>query len=462
MLNGAKVLVVDDELSMREFLEILLTRQGCALTMASDGKDAIERIDTHAFDLIISDLKMPEVTGLDVLHHAKKKQPEAEVILVTAFATAETALKAIREGAYDYLTKPFKVEEILATLERAYEKRSLVRDNLNLRNQLKSTFKLDRLIGRSRHMQQVFELIRKVASSKTSILISGESGTGKELVARAIHSTGDRSNAPFVAVNCGAIPDTLMESELFGHEKGAFTGASQPKDGLFIAANKGTIFLDEIGELAPAMQVKLLRVLQERKVKPVGSTKEKDIDVRVITATNRDLDEEIEAQRFRPDLFYRLNVIPIAIPPLRDRRTDIPLLIEHFLMQFSAQSGQPKPEITPEALSLLSQYHYPGNVRELENLVERAFTLSTENRIDAQSLPELTKIPEQDCKNDDLLPETGIDLDKYLSAIEKRYILHAIKKTNGNRTEAARFLGMSTRSIRYRLSKFGLESDDSN
>ncbi|MCK5798786.1 MAG: sigma-54-dependent Fis family transcriptional regulator [Deltaproteobacteria bacterium] len=455
MLQGASILVVDDERSMREFLEILLDRQGCSVTLAEGGKRAQELIDTEAYDVVITDLKMPNVSGLDVLASAQRQQPDAEVIMITAFASTETAIQAMKDGAYDYLTKPFKVDEILVTIERALEKRRLVRDNASLRQQLVGHFQLNELVGRSDAMQQIFSLIRKIAPTPTSVLISGESGTGKELVARAIHAQSHVAEGPFVAVNCGAIPDALIESELFGHKRGAFTGAAEEHQGLFVAANSGTLFLDEIAELPPPMQVKLLRALQERRIKVVGDTRERPIDVRVIAATNRDLDEEVAAGRFRTDLFYRLNVIPVHVPPLRDHREDIPLLTEHFLQKFVARTNRDVTGLTPDALSLLYNYHFPGNVRELENLVERAVTLATTSRVDASALPELNPTTPPVAAVTEL-PEGGLDLDRHIGAIEKDFLLAALARTTGNQTEAAQLLGMSLRSIRYRLAKYGI------
>ncbi|PID37933.1 MAG: Fis family transcriptional regulator [Deltaproteobacteria bacterium] len=458
MLQGAAILVVDDERSMREFLEILLRQKGCTVILAEGGQRARDLLDERDFDVVITDLKMPEVSGLDVLAHARKQRPETEVIMVTAFATAETAIKAMKDGAYDYLTKPFKVDEIIVTVERALEKRTLLRDNAVLRQQLGDRYKLHDLIGRSEPMQALFELIRKVAPARTSVLISGESGTGKELVARAIHAQSERASRPFVAVNCGAIPSALIESELFGHTRGAFTGANQASTGLFKAADGGTLFLDEIAELDPSMQVKLLRALQERRVKPVGGVEELSIDVRVIAATNRDLDEEVEAQRFRSDLFYRLNVLPLTLPPLRSRQQDIPLLTDHFVRRFAAQSGRRITGLTPEAMELLCSYHYPGNVRELENLVERAVILATGPQVDESALPELKRRKTPTSENPAVLPEGGLDLDRHIGEVEKSLLLTALERSHGNRTEAARMLGITLRSIRYRLSKYGVES----
>jgi two-component system, NtrC family, response regulator PilR len=461
MTIAGKILVVEDERSMREFLEILLRRNHHQVTAAPSGQAGCELLGAQEFDLVITDLKMPGVDGLQVLERSKSAYPDTEVIMVTAFATAETAISAMRRGAYDYLTKPFKVDEILVTVQRALEKRALVRDNLVLREELRGRYRLDRMVGRSAAMQDLFTMIRRVAASRTNVLIMGESGTGKELVAHAIHTISDRADHPFIPVNCGAIPDALIESELFGHVRGAFTGASSDKTGLFAAAHGGTIFLDEIAELDQQMQVKLLRTLQERTIKPVGAVAEREVDVRIVAASNRNLEEEVAQGRFRSDLFYRLNVIPILVPPLREREEDIPLLAEHFLRKFAAETGRTVRTITPEAMGLLCRYSYPGNVRELENLVERAVTLAPSDTIDATSLPELRapSSPEH-VAVEVALPDEGMDLDAHVAEIEKELLQRALARAGGNRAEAAKILRISLRSLRYRLAKYALDSDD--
>jgi len=449
---------VDDERSMREFLEILLQRMGHEVRVAEGGAAGLDELQNREFDLVITDLKMPKVGGMRIVEETKKHHPDTEVIIVTAFATAETAISAMKQGAYDYLTKPFKVDEISAVIDRALEKRSLVRDNTTLRRELEERHRLEDLVGRSDEIKKVFDIIRKVAATTTSVLIMGESGTGKELAARAVHVLSKRSEQPFVPINCGAIPDSLMESELFGHVRGSFTGASSDKEGLFAAANGGTVFLDEIAELSQPMQVKLLRTLQERTIKPVGATKEKNVDIRVIAATNQALDEQVGEGNFRSDLFYRLNVIPLRLPPLRERREDIALLVDHFLRKFAAASGQKIRGVTPAAMALLARYHYPGNVRELENLIERAVTLNSGDEIDASALPELNRRANPTADFDVTeLPKNGLDLDAHMSEIERELVMQAMDRTGGKRTDAARLLGISLRSIRYRLSKFGVD-----
>ncbi|MCS6913236.1 MAG: sigma-54 dependent transcriptional regulator [Myxococcota bacterium] len=455
----ARILVVDDERSMRDFLRICLAREGHQVVLADSPSAASECIANHPqFDVVITDLKMQNGSGLDVLTNVKERSPETQVVVITAYATPETAIAAMKQGAYDYITKPFKVDEIQVVIQRALEKRSLLRDNVELREALQGRFRLDRMVGKSPCMQQIFDMIKRVAPSKTSILVGGESGTGKELVARAIHHQSPRSEAPFVPVNCGAIPDSLIESELFGHVKGAFTGATSDREGVFAAANGGTIFLDEIGELSAPMQVKLLRVLQERKIKPVGGSREIEVDVRVVAATNRDLESEVERGAFRRDLFYRLNVIQIILPPLRARREDIPLLAEHFLRKQAASVGKPITGLTPEAMKALCDYDFPGNVRELENIIERAVILETSHLITRSSLPELTPRRKLPVAATELgVPPEGIDLERVLGEIERDLLLKALEQAGHVRKEAAKLLNISLRSLRYRMAKHGVD-----
>jgi len=467
-----KILVVDDEQSMREFLGICLRRAGHEVTVVQSGSEAVDRLRALPIDVVVSDLKMPGgLDGLGLLQAIKSgtilraavagSPPTAidpEVILVTAFATTDTAVAAIKQGAYDYLTKPFQVDEINAVIGRALEKRALVEDNLALRDQLAGRARLAQLLGKSRAMQKVFELITKIHSVKTSVLITGESGTGKELVARALHSEGARAKLPFIAVNCGAIPEELMESELFGHKRGAFTGAVSETLGMFQEASGGTLFLDEIGELSLGLQVKLLRALQERKVKQVGATEELEIDVRVIAATNRDLETEVSRGAFRADLYYRLNVIELRLPPLRHRREDIPLLAEHFLRRFSLEHNRSS-RLSPEAMRRLESYEFPGNVRELENIIERAVALSSSALIGVSDLPE-TKTPKIATPQPPTqLPAEGVDLDQLVSDYERSWVLRALEQTSGVRKRAATLLGISFRSLRYRLEKLGIEKE---
>jgi two-component system response regulator PilR (NtrC family) len=434
--------------------------------VAQSGGEAIERLGAEPVDVVVTDLQMPGgIDGLGLLRAIKQRElpppgGDPEVILVTAFATTDTALAAMKQGAYDYLTKPFQIDEINAVIGRALEKRALVEDNLALREKLAGRARLAQLLGKSRAMQKVFELIGKIHSTRTSVLITGESGTGKELVARALHSEGNRAKLPFVAVNCGAIPEELMESELFGHRKGAFTGAIADTPGLFQEAGGGTLFLDEIGELSLGLQVKLLRVLQERKVKAVGAAEEVEVDVRVIAATNRDLEAEVARGAFRADLYYRLNVIEVSLPPLRHRREDIPLLAEHFLRKFGVEHGR-APRMSAEAMRRLESYDFPGNVRELENLVERAVALSSSSMIGLSDLPDVrpSKMASS-AEAPSAFPDEGVDLDRLIADYERSWVLRALEHTGGVRKRAATALGISFRSLRYRLVKLGIDKGD--
>ncbi len=455
------ILIVDDERSMREFLGIYLRREGYRIEAAPGGTEAMAALKSRTFDLVITDLRMPDGDGLQILSEAKRLHPDTEVIVVTAFSTTETAIAAMKAGAHDYLTKPFKIDEVTLVVDRAMEKRRLARDNLALRDEIKGRYKLDRLLGKSQPMQRVFDLLSKVASTRTSVLLVGESGTGKELAARALHELSPRTG-PFVAVNGGAITETLLESELFGHVKGSFTGAGTDKQGLFEAANGGTLLLDEVADLPVAMQVKLLRVLQERKVKPVGGVTEREVDVRIVAATNRDLEAEVDKAMFRQDLYYRLNVIQVRLPPLRERREDLPLLVDHFVRKFSAEHGRPVTSATPEVMSALMTYHFPGNVRELENMIERAVTLATSDQLALDAFPNLAGLrgAEPSPNAIDHLPDDGLDLEHHLEDYERTILIKALEKTGGNRTEAARLLHVSFRSMRYRLSKLGITGID--
>jgi two-component system, NtrC family, response regulator PilR len=458
------ILVVDDERSMREFLAICLKRIGHQVTIADNGEQAIAKLEPAGpFDLVITDLRMPgKLDGLGVLGEVKARAPDTQVLVMTAFASADTALSAMKQGAYDYLTKPFKIDEISVVVERALERQALARANAELREIVQGRYKLGHILGKSSAMQRVFDLLRKVATARTSVLLTGESGTGKELAARALHSEGPRAGKAFVAVNCGAIPDTLIESELFGHVKGAFTGASSHKQGLFEAADGGTLFLDEIGELSTAMQVKLLRVLQERRFKPVGGVEEKAVDVRLVAATNRDLEAEVSRGAFRQDLYYRLNVIQVLLPPLRQRKEDLPLLVDHFIKRHAGEMGKRIVGISPEAMAVLMAYDYPGNVRELENLIERAVTLETATTIGRESLPPLTTrgapAPSESAQAAEF-PEDGLDLDRVIADYEREIVLKALARAGGVRKEAARLLHITFRSLRYRLAKLGIDPD---
>jgi two-component system response regulator PilR (NtrC family) len=466
-----RILIVDDEAGMREFLSILLEREGFEVACAKDGQEALDAVRKGHFDLIISDLKMPAVDGVRLLDGVQKLRPETPVILITAHASAESAIEAMKLGAFDYLTKPFRVEEIRPIIARALEaKASRVSGVLSWSGEAFPS-SVEGLIGRSAKMIELYKLISKVAAVSGTVLIIGESGTGKELVARTIHKNSERTAKPFMAISCGAIPETLLESELFGHVKGAFTGAVAAKAGLFEVADKGTVFLDEIGETSPAIQVKLLRVLQERVFRRVGGTEDVEVDVRVIAATHQDLMELIHKERFREDLYYRLNVIPIHLPPLRERREDIPLLAMNFLAKFSGENKRPIRGIAPEAMELFLGYDWPGNVRELENAIERAVALGTGAVLTPESLPDQVRNPGP--ATGDRRPETRdqgqelqspgsglkspVDLDAVVSRVERDLILEALRQAGGVQKRAAQMLGLSFESFRYRMKKHGIE-----
>jgi two-component system response regulator PilR (NtrC family) len=462
------VLVVDDEVGMREFLSVCLGRASHRVTTAKSGADALRLLTEHedrgdGFDVVISDLTMPGVDGMEVLRHACALAQPPLVVMITAYATTDTAVEAMKIGAYDYLIKPFKVDEIQVVVQRALERRALSRENRQLRDQLEGVHTLDRMVGRSEAMQKVFELVRRVAATRTNVLIRGESGTGKELVARALHKVSDRAEGPFVPVNCGAIPQQLMESELFGHVKGAFTGAAHDRRGVFELAEGGTLFLDEIGELDPTMQVKLLRVLQERSIRPVGGNREIPVDCRVVAATNRDLEAAVEAGEFRSDLYFRLDVVRIVLPPLRHRAEDIPLLAERFFERFNREMKRNLGGISPAALDWLLAYDYPGNVRELENLIERAVALASGSVLGPEHFPDKRATTPEPRALPEQFPEEGVDLDATLADLERSLILAALDRSGGVRKHAAKLLHVSFRSLRYRLQKLGIEvgrSDD--
>jgi two-component system response regulator PilR (NtrC family) len=456
----ATILVVDDERSMREFLEILLRKQGHEVATAQDAAAALARAAQGDVDLVITDLRLGRDSGIDVLRAVKEQTPGVEVIVVTAFATTENAVQAMKLGAYDYVLKPFKVDELLLVVGKALERRALVAENrvLRLRAGGNGVARETELLGGSAAIGEVRQMVEKVAAARTTILVAGESGTGKEVVARMIHARGGRADQPFVAINCGAIPEGLIESELFGHEKGSFTGASEARAGLFEVAGSGTLFLDEVGELPPAVQVKLLRALQERRIRRVGGTRDLPFAARIIAATNRDLAVEVREGRFREDLYYRLNVIQIRLPPLRERREDLPTFLEYFLARFAAEMGRGPPRLSPEAERLLLAHDWPGNVRELANAVERAVTLSDGEVVEPGVLPPAVRGsgPGAEAESASTLPDAGIDLQAHLDAIERRLLERALERTGGVKTEAARLLSLTFRSLRYRLAKYAI------
>ena len=459
-MHPARILVVDDERSMREFLEILFRREGYDVATAGDVDGALVAVSSDDFDVVITDVQMPGRTGLELLREVKACSPETVVIMITAFATTETAIQAMKQGAYDYINKPFQTDEVLLVVEKALEKRQLTSENERLRTELRRGARQRSMVGTSTAMQKVYDLVAQVAGTKTNVLVCGESGTGKELVARAIHEQSDREGKPFVAVNCGAIPENLLESELFGHVKGAFTGAVQNKPGLFEMADGGTIFLDEIGELPQSLQVKLLRVIQEKTLRRVGGNQDQTVDVRIVAATNRDLREEAGAGRFREDLYYRLNVIQITLPPLRQRMEDVPLLVQHFVEKFAAELGRETPSVAATAMERILAYPFPGNVRELENTIERAVALCSGERIEADLLPASVLEPVAVRPGAGGLPASGANLDDLVSGYERSLLREALERSGGVKKRAAALLGISFRSFRYRLDKLGLDDAD--
>lgn len=451
--------MVDDERSMREFLEILLSKEGYQVFLAGNGEEACEMLEERIFDLLITDIKMKDIDGIDVLKKAKTISPDAIVIIISAFATAETAVEAMKEGAYDYIPKPFKVKEFKKIVKEALQSKRPVSLE-EAEDKTKNRYHFDCLVGDSPQMRKVYDLIDRVAPTKSNVFVSGESGTGKELIAKAIHRQSLRKDKPFVVINCGGIPESLIESELFGYKKGAFTGAATDKEGLFDVADGGTVFFDEVGELTPAIQVKLLRVIQERTFTAVGGTDEKSVDVRFISATNKNLEDEVVNQKFREDLFFRLNVIHIAMPPLRERVGDLPLLAQDFLEKFSRELGKEVKKISAYAMDILREYSFPGNVRELENIIERSVALETSNIVlpESLTLSNLQRERTRENRRQKDLTQKGVNLDELLAEIEKDYILKGLELAHGSKQKAADLLGVSMRSFRYRLDKLGLHT----
>jgi two-component system response regulator PilR (NtrC family) len=455
----ARILVVDDEPGIREFLQIMLEREGYEVSSAENGTDAISRFKKKKFDVVIADIKMPKVSGLEVLSSVKEISPETKVIMITAHASFESAVEAMNQGAYDYITKPFNVDEIKVTVSNALQNNGGSGGVVGNKKEKGGFALFEGMTSSTPEMLKIFALIPKAASSKANVLITGESGTGKELVARAIHRNSPRNQGPFITINCGGVPEQLLESELFGYTKGSFTGAVTDKIGLFEAAHGGTIFLDEIGDLPLSLQVKLLRIVQEKSFKPVGGTQEVSVDVRIISATNINLEENVINGEFREDLFYRLNVIQIRIPPLRERKMDIPILAQHFLGKYSQESGKEIRTISSYALKVLLDYSFPGNVRELENIVERSVALEASNIILPESLT-LSRYKKEKHKSevaDTDIPPEGINLEEEVGKLEKHLLRKALKRTNGEMKKAAQLLNIPYRSIRYRLEKYGIK-----
>jgi len=455
-MSEQHVLVIDDEKNMRHMLEILLSKAGYIVDSAADGGGGLELLMKSDFQFVLCDIKMPNMDGMTFLKKAKEKYPEKTYIMMSAYGTMETALEAMKEGAYDYISKPFKPDEVLLTLKKAEERERLKEENLRLKtriNEIEQKYSFGNIIARSEAMASVFDLVRKVADHKTTVLINGESGTGKELIARAIHSNGSRASGPMVNINCGGIPENLLESELFGYKKGAFTDAVRDKPGRFKEADGGTIFLDEIGEMPVSLQVKLLRVLQEEEITPLGDLGSKKIDVRVIAATSKDLGKEVEAGNFREDLFYRINVLTIHLPALRERRGDIPLLVGYFIDLFNRKLNKGIEGLSSEAMPILMEYAWPGNVRELENVIERAVLLATGRWITPAELSDMTRTERFPSH---LGPADTLSIKKASKYMERKLIEKALKFTGGNRTQAARILEISRPILISKIKEYDL------
>ena len=456
----ARILVVDDEESIREFLEIMLKKEGYEVTLAEDGRRAEELIKKKTFDMIISDLQMPNVTGIELLKFTKDYNADIVFMMITAFGTTETAVEAMKLGAYDYITKPFKIDEVRILINNALKSKQYETENIQLKKELSKENSFSNIVGNSPIMHKIFDLIKRISQTATNVLITGESGTGKELIAKAIHFNGPLKERPFVTVNCGAIPENLMESEMFGHKKGSFTGAHVDKMGLFEVANGGTLFLEEIGELPLNIQVKLLRAIQERVIRMVGGTEDIKVDVRIVAATNRNLEEFVKSGGFREDLYYRLNVIHIRSPSLRERREDITILAKHFLEKYSSRLTKSVKAISDDAMEILKKYDYPGNVRELENIIERTVALEAGATILPESLPPLVTTTSGNRRlasaYDIDVTDEGLDLEKIIGQIEKEILIKAIHRANGVKKRASKLLGITFRSMRYRVEKYGL------
>jgi two-component system response regulator PilR (NtrC family) len=454
----SNILIVDDEQSYRQLLSLVFEGDGHTVRTAMNGREALQSLQTEPADVIVSDVKMPDMDGIEMLRAIRETQPDLGVVLMTAFASVETAREAFKLGADDFIQKPFDVEELKLIVKKTLEKQALIDENRAFKRAQRERGSVKNIVGNSAKMNVIFQMIETVAEVQSTVLITGESGTGKELVARAIHDLSPRAERPFISINCGAFTETLLESELFGYIKGSFTGANSNRKGLFEAANKGTIFLDEIGEMSTAMQVKLLRVLQERRVRPVGAHDEMPIDTRVIAATNRNLKQMSDDGTFREDLFYRISVIPIGLPPLRDRPEDIPELVNHFVNKFSIQTGRDL-SIAPKAMQLLENYMWHGNVRELEHTIERAVALERGDEIQPERLPEhITNYNPERIKAEFDLPDDGINLVAHLESLEKTYVVEALRKTSGNQTKAADLLQMQVRSLRHLLDKHDIRA----
>ena len=457
-MSGNRVLVIDDEKNMRHMLQIMLSKTGYDVDTAGDGLEGLEKMGRADFDFVLCDLKMPKMDGMTFLRKAREKFPEKTFIMMSAYGNIDDAVEAMKIGAYDYISKPFKTDEVLLTLKKADERERLKKENLTLQkriDKIEQRYSFGNIIARSEAMRHVFELVEKVADHKTTVLVTGESGTGKDLIARALHHNGRRASNPMVSINCGGIPENLLESELFGYKRGAFTDAVKDKPGRFDEADGGTIFLDEIGELPLALQVKLLRVLQEEEIAPLGGVGSRRIDVRVIAATSKDLTREVTEGRFREDLFYRINVMTIHLPPLRERRGDIPLLVGYFIDLFNKKLQKDIEGLSSEAMPILMGYSWPGNIRELENVIERAILLARGRWITPEDLP--SRITADSSYLPSLLPEDSLSLRKASNRLERDLIKKALELTGGNRTQAARILEISRPKLISKIKAFNLD-----
>jgi len=450
---SAKILVIDDEDSMCNFMSIMLSKEGYLVDTVNSGQEGVSLLKEQNYDLVIADLNMPSMTGIDVLKEVKTFKNNQDLIVMTAYASVDTAIEAMKQGAVDYITKPFKVDEVKLVIEKSINRKHLIKENDELKKRLQGDNSFSKFLGTSETIVQLKKLAKRVASSDSTVLVRGESGTGKDLIARAIHHHSPRCGGPFVTINCAAVPENLLESELFGYKKGAFTGAIKDKDGLFKVASGGTFFLDEVGNTSLAIQVKLLRVLEEKKITPIGDTKEIDIDIRLIAATNADLEEEVKRNRFRADLFYRLNVIPIYIPPLREHKDDINLLVIKFIDKFCQKINISPKNITDEALTVLKNYNWPGNVRELENTIERAVLLSKSETL------EVSDFPEKINKQEKVLVDETEPANPTLESIEKAYIHYVMSQAGGKKTTAAKILGIDPSTLYRKLERYKLKTD---
>ncbi|MCK4994154.1 MAG: sigma-54-dependent Fis family transcriptional regulator [Candidatus Omnitrophica bacterium] len=448
----AKILLVDDEKDLLEWLSVVLEKEGYSVRCAVSGEDALKIFKAEPFEMVITDIRMSPLSGIELLRQIKNHNPEIIVLMITAYASVETAIKALRYGAYDYLIKPFKLDDIKLIIKKAFSQKRIFTDDKNVQKKLKERYRFANIIGKSVGMQKIFDLVDKVAKTNTTVLINGESGTGKELIAKAVHFNSLKANKPFVSIDCGALPEDLLESELFGHVKGSFTGAIQTKQGLFEVASGGTLFLDEIGETSQAMQAKLLRTLQEREIRPVGATKQIKVDVRIIAATNRNLEEEVKRENFRKDLFYRISVISLFLPRLSTRKEDIELLVSHFLRKYQVQ-GKPSKIVSKECMDLFLEYNWPGNVRELENAIESSVTLSDNDKITPDDLPERIKRRVQAGESESVDEES---LKGKVEQFEKEMIAKTMKEVGGNKNIVAKILKMTRRNLDYKIKRYGL------